>query len=124
MKSLCLVTVINPTIVVLVSHLSEVVDIAEKLGERKFLNNCDLGRQGFTTGRRNAAKTLLAISLINDVAENKARHLNMPDIGIRLFFLITLVDLSRFVYNKRKHSFLISRKRLTAITMIVNLCSE
>lgn len=38
MKSLCLVTVINPTIVVLVSHLSEVVDIAEKFGERKFLN--------------------------------------------------------------------------------------
>ena len=88
--------------------------------------NCDLRRQGFTTGRLNAAKTLLATRLINDVAEKKARHLNMPDIGIRLFFLppVTPVDLSRFVYNKRKHSFLISRKGLTAITMIVNLCSE
>lgn len=38
MKSFCLVTVINLTIVALVPHLSEVVDIVEKFGERKFLN--------------------------------------------------------------------------------------
>lgn len=63
MKSLCLVTVINPTIVVLLPHLSEVVDIVEKFGERKFLNSLStaiLEVEDFTTGRLNAAKTFLA----------------------------------------------------------------